>query len=315
MSQNDVLYVRRDKITSSESGDEENDNDIWDDCKLNNAYDKALNMANIEVAKRLAMSTNTEGDGSTPKKPVLTLTPPKSKKKKNKSKWKAGMNCRALYEEDGMEYEAIVMRIINDKECVVRFLGYENSEIILISSLKPSLGKGERNKQIQEALADGDLSVHSNPAEDMDCSDRQSPEIKENREARRFGQSKTRKRPIETLKENISISAVSIKRSKSMETSPSLKKKKSKKNTARITNGFTLPDLPSMHLPSFADLKNLAANDMPIPPPPPLIMSRQETEGEDQALSSMLLSWYMSGYYTGLYQGMKRVREGKRSIN
>ncbi|XP_034833474.1 survival motor neuron protein isoform X2 [Maniola hyperantus] len=274
MSQNDVLYVRRDKITSSESGDEENDNDIWDDCKLNNAYDKALNMANIEVAKRLAMSTNTEGDGSTPKKPVLTLTPPKSKKKKNKSKWKAGMNCRALYEEDGMEYEAIVMRIINDKECVVRFLGYENSEIILISSLKPSLGKGERNKQIQEALADGDLSVHSNPAEDMDCSDRQSPEIK-----------------------------------------ASLKKKKSKKNTARITNGFTLPDLPSMHLPSFADLKNLAANDMPIPPPPPLIMSRQETEGEDQALSSMLLSWYMSGYYTGLYQGMKRVREGKRSIN
>nr|XP_034833475.1 survival motor neuron protein isoform X3 [Maniola hyperantus]XP_034833476.1 survival motor neuron protein isoform X4 [Maniola hyperantus] len=261
MSQNDVLYVRRDKITSlSESGDEENDNDIWDDCKLNNAYDKALNMANIEVAKRLAMSTNTEGDGSTPKKPVLTLTPPKSKKKKNKSKWKAGMNCRALYEEDGMEYEAIVMRIINDKECVVRFLGYENSEIILISSLKPSLGKGERNKQIQEALADGDLSVHSNPAEDMDCSDRQSPEIK-----------------------------------------ASLKKKKSKKNTARITNGFTLPDLPSMHLPSFADLKNLAANDMPIPPPPPLIMSRQETEGEDQALSSMLLSWYMSGYYTGLY--------------
>ncbi|XP_045775648.1 survival motor neuron protein isoform X3 [Maniola jurtina] len=272
MSKSDVLYMRRDKtISLSESGGEENDNDIWDDCKLNNAYDKALSMANIEVAKRLAMSTNTEANDSTPKNPIPNVTPAKTKKK-NKNKWKAGMNCRAVYEEDGIEYEAIVTRIINDKECVVRFLGYENSEIMPISSLKQSLGKKQRNKQIAEALADGDFSVHSNTAEEMDCSDRQTPEVK-----------------------------------------ASSKKKKSKKNTAKTTNGFTLPDLPSMHLPSFAELKNLAAIDMPIPPPPPMTMPRQEADGEDQAMSSMLLSWYMSGYYTGLYQGMKRAREGKRS--
>ncbi|XP_045775647.1 survival motor neuron protein isoform X2 [Maniola jurtina] len=312
MSKSDVLYMRRDKTISSESGGEENDNDIWDDCKLNNAYDKALSMANIEVAKRLAMSTNTEANDSTPKNPIPNVTPAKTKKK-NKNKWKAGMNCRAVYEEDGIEYEAIVTRIINDKECVVRFLGYENSEIMPISSLKQSLGKKQRNKQIAEALADGDFSVHSNTAEEMDCSDRQTPEVKENRETRRIGQSKTRKRPIDTIKEKMSISAVCIKRSKTMETTSSSKKKKSKKNTAKTTNGFTLPDLPSMHLPSFAELKNLAAIDMPIPPPPPMTMPRQEADGEDQAMSSMLLSWYMSGYYTGLYQGMKRAREGKRS--
>lgn len=33
---------------------------MWDDKKLNDAYDKALKMANAEVAKRVAMSTNTE---------------------------------------------------------------------------------------------------------------------------------------------------------------------------------------------------------------------------------------------------------------
>ena len=35
------------------------DDDQWDDKKLNTAYDKAVKIANIEVAKRVAMSTNT----------------------------------------------------------------------------------------------------------------------------------------------------------------------------------------------------------------------------------------------------------------
>lgn len=32
----------------------------WDDRKLTVAYDKALKIANAEVAKRVAMSTNTQ---------------------------------------------------------------------------------------------------------------------------------------------------------------------------------------------------------------------------------------------------------------
>lgn len=33
------------------------------------------------------------------------------------------MHCRAVYEEDGIEYEAVLKRVINDKECVVCFIG------------------------------------------------------------------------------------------------------------------------------------------------------------------------------------------------
>lgn len=46
--------------------------------------------------------------------------------------------------------------------------------------------------------------------------------------------------------------------------------------------------------------------DMPIPPPPPPAFPANRIDTEEQALSSMLLSWYMSGYYAGLYQGLKR---------
>jgi hypothetical protein len=43
-----------------DSDDDEANEDIWDDRKLNDAYDKALKIANAEVAKRVAMSTNSQ---------------------------------------------------------------------------------------------------------------------------------------------------------------------------------------------------------------------------------------------------------------
>lgn len=64
---------------------------------------------------------------------------PAHSQKKNKTKWKAGMHCRAVYEEDGIEYEAVVKRVINDKECVVCFIGkYINKATITPVLLKLS---------------------------------------------------------------------------------------------------------------------------------------------------------------------------------
>ena len=43
---------------------------------------------------------------------------------------------------------------------------------------------------------------------------------------------------------------------------------------------------------------------IPPPPPPPMIdsfMKDFKNVGTDEALHSMLLSWYMSGYHTGYY--------------
>ncbi|XP_045450122.1 survival motor neuron protein isoform X2 [Melitaea cinxia] len=263
MAEDNILYVKGMKLSESDKGDDESD-DVWDDSKLKDAYDRALKIANAEVARRVALSTNnSKADGKPTTKSTNGIRNPK---KDFKPRWKAGMNCRAVYETDGVEYEALLERIINDDECVVRFLGYENSEIVSISSLKPSLGKAERTHQIQDALAEkidniDSQSNNSYNVERMECCDRpQSPG-----------------------------SSVSFQ-----------KKKKSgkKKSKQKQMNTFELPNPPT---PNFASIRNIGAMDMPIPPP--LVMS---SGFEDEALSSMLLSWYMSGYYTGLYQGMKR---------
>lgn len=52
----------------SESERDDEEEDIWDDSKLNDAYDKALRIANAEVAKRVAMSTNTAAKNDNGKK-------------------------------------------------------------------------------------------------------------------------------------------------------------------------------------------------------------------------------------------------------
>uniref|UniRef100_A0A183GMH4 Tudor domain-containing protein n=1 Tax=Heligmosomoides polygyrus TaxID=6339 RepID=A0A183GMH4_HELPZ len=39
-----------------------------------------------------------------------------------------------------------------------------------------------------------------------------------------------------------------------------------------------------------------------IAPPPPSVLGGLSVPDEAEALSSMLMSWYMSGYHTGYYQ-------------
>ncbi|KPJ03072.1 Survival motor neuron protein [Papilio xuthus] len=208
MSNCELLYVKGMNLSETDETVEE---DIWDDRKLNDAYDKALKIANAEVAKRVAMSTNTQNLVKNPEKDQTKtkndISPQKLKCPQKKSvKWQAGMPCRAVYDEDGQEYEAFVLRIINDKECIVKFL-------------------------------DGSFQK---------------------------------------------------------------KKKSNKKKNQRKMN---FPDVPIFN-PTM--LGNLNSMDMPLPPPPPIGFGSEHDSSEDQAISSMLLSWYMSGYYTGLYQGMKR---------
>ncbi|KAM3961659.1 survival motor neuron protein-like [Aphomia sociella] len=287
MSKDEILYVKGMNISDPDSEVDDGEEDIWDDRKLTDAYDKALRIANAEVAKRIAMSTNTQRKNDQPdnkkqkaKQARGKQDSSKNKKKESNIKWLAGMPCRACYEEDGCEYEAFVLTILSDNECVVRFLGYENSEIVPIDTLKPSLGKEERARQIEEALNDKSENGCTSPEPDqMELSNAGDEEIDPGHTNKSFNK---------------------------------LKNQKKKKNQGnKPMNGFDLPDIP---MPNLSMLTNHGPNDMPLPPPPPLgFHTSNGTDSEDQAISSMLLSWYMSGYYTGLYQGLKRAREEKRN--
>ncbi|CAI4228106.1 unnamed protein product [Auanema sp. JU1783] len=49
------------------------------------------------------------------------------------------------------------------------------------------------------------------------------------------------------------------------------------------------------------------------PPPPPMVLSKLAPPNEVEALSSMLMSWYMSGYHTGYYQCMNDTKRKSNS--
>ena len=47
-----------------------------------------------------------------------------------------------------------------------------------------------------------------------------------------------------------------------------------------------------------------------LPPPPPIPLPSLDSKvSEDDALHSMLISWYMSGYHTGFYYGLKSAAQ------
>lgn len=56
--------------------------------------------------------------------------------------------------------------------------------------------------------------------------------------------------------------------------------------------------------PSFPDPMRLPS----IPPPPPPALDGDIKN--DEALASMLMSWYMSGYHTGYYQAVRQTKDG-----
>ncbi|XP_013183717.2 survival motor neuron protein isoform X1 [Amyelois transitella] len=280
MSLRDVLYVK--ERNNSDGEDEEGDEDIWDDRKLNDAYDKALKMANAEVAKRIAMATNSQSkikSGSSPSKKAKESKSNTHNQKKNVN-FLPDTPCRAIYEEDGQEYEATVLYPCNTNSTFVKFVGYNNVEAVPNRLLKPSLGEEARAKQMEEALAlDEQSNSHmsrSSQAGSLTGNSEQGEEVTRDTDA-------------------------SSKGSKA----PKKKKQPKNKKLYRPEMPFPIPDLSTLMSTGF--------EDMPLPPPPPVAFPCSSKDSEEQIMSSMLITWYMSGYYAGLYQGLKRSKEnGKK---
>ncbi|XP_046822655.1 survival motor neuron protein isoform X3 [Vespa crabro] len=215
-----VLFVRG-------NGNEDDDSDIdfvWDDTALIKAYDKAINLAKEEVAKRIGIDVSSS---------VSKLKPQQQKQSRNqKKKWCIGSPCRAVYSEDGEVYEAIITKIYeNCGTCIVKFVGYGNTEKVELSSLLESEGLQSQIAQQKDALAER-------------CTE-----------------------------ENM--------------------------DQTKASQNFINSD------PSFNSFLNMMP---PAPPLPPQLMAKLP-ENDADALSSMLMSWYISGFHTGYYHGLKHARD------
>ena len=76
-----------------------------------------------------------------------------------KKEWAVGDHCRAVFQDDGVEYEGTIRTIDTDGEgnryANILYIGYENEETQWLTELKPSQGEAARDVQIREASGGG----------------------------------------------------------------------------------------------------------------------------------------------------------------
>lgn len=80
--------------------------------------------------------------------------------------------------------------------------------------------------------------------------------------------------------------------------------------------GTSIPIFPGVMAHGTQARSSLSQIPVLPPPPPPNWL---ETHGgkppsDQEALSSMLMSWYMSGYHTGYYQALREMRTSRENI-
>ncbi|KAL8606338.1 hypothetical protein ACOMHN_050818 [Nucella lapillus] len=261
------------------NGQEDDDSDVWDDTALIDAYDAAVAPIKAKLAERTGDASILEGikkktDSSQSKKKKNKKKKAKqTKKKEQNGEWAVGDCCQAVFTEDGAVYEAKVISIsAEDNTCVVRYLGYGNEE-----------------EQSLEDLIRPERSAH-----------------------------KQRRKDSITPSDTDSVSSANQKTGKKSRASAFQWGAPAFPQFAPGSNlppppppPSFFPGMPSHPSFSMSHQPTGSAASMPFPmmPPPPPPMPNTGVSSENEALCSMLLSWYMSGYHTGYYQGLKQGQQ------
>lgn len=126
----------------------ENDENIWDDTLLLKAYEQSIKLQQAEMAKRLARATNKK---SSENSESANDDDDGEDEQNSGDDFLVGDFVRATYDADGIDYEAEIMSIDENSDCRIKFIGYENEQIVPMADLLPSWGAEERTKQTSEA--------------------------------------------------------------------------------------------------------------------------------------------------------------------
>ncbi|XP_054288085.1 survival motor neuron protein-like [Macrosteles quadrilineatus] len=247
-----MIYVRKQ--------DDDEDDEEWDDSEILTAYDKAISAVKRKITRKIQKELGLKIEDV-----EEFLSDLETKKKNNRKKWAVGSSCRAVYSTDGQQYEAVVVKIVDNHWCVVRYVGYDNEEEVLIETLIPSKGK----KAVQEQIDDSQYVL-----EEGECS------VTEESEHEDIYQKKSQH---ERIKQEMPSSMEDI--SKFIDEEDKIFQKTKLKFPTRPPMTFHVPFPPQP--PSLARGASMMKSSS---------MKRQEE------LNSMLMSWYMCGYYTGLYE-------------
>lgn len=151
-----TFFCHLQKSSAFASAKSEHD-DIWDDTLLIKAYEESVRLQREEVAKQLAMKTNS--------KPKCEDEEAESSEASGSSseEFKVGDFVRSTFEDDGVDYEAEVLAVNENETCLIRYIGYGNEERVKMEKLVASWGPEAREEQ--KILAEADQQA-SNENED-----------------------------------------------------------------------------------------------------------------------------------------------------
>lgn len=128
----------------------ESDSDVWDDRLLIAEYEKASRSVASAISEKSGNRGTEVNHSDTSSEASSNGVKGKGSKKK-KVQWKVGHFCRCTFSEDGVDYEAQIIKLVSADTCRVRYIGYNNEEEQSISQLQPSKGHAERERQKQIA--------------------------------------------------------------------------------------------------------------------------------------------------------------------
>lgn len=126
--------------------------EIWDDSLLIQAYEESIKLQKEEVAKELAMKTNTKRRKSENSGSETSST--------SKDEFKVGDFVRSTY-EDGVDYEAEILSITESGCALIRYVGYGNEERVKLEDLIASWGLAAREEQKLLAEADNPTNINN----------------------------------------------------------------------------------------------------------------------------------------------------------
>ncbi|KAM7416531.1 hypothetical protein PAMA_018538 [Pampus argenteus] len=254
------------------------DSDIWDDTALIKAYDKAV------ASFKTALKGETEPQTSKEEHPGKK----RKNNKKNQSRkrtnappdkeWEVGDDCSAYWSEDGQLYAATISSIDKMKgTCIVVFTGYGNEEEQNLEDLLSEISEGdeETNTKVNEVESSTEESDRSTTPHQY----KQQPQSKTQK-------AKAHKAPPPMWAPGFPGFPPG---------SPSMPAFRQGGSRRSGGHGPVPPSWPPM-MPFGPPM---------IPPPPPMSPDMVD----DEALGSVLISWYMSGYHTGYYLGLKQGRK------
>lgn len=249
------------------------DSDIWDDTALIKAYDKAV--ASFKTALK----------GEEEPEPSKKMYPGKKRKnnKKNQSrkrtnappdkKWQVGDSCCAYWSEDGQLYAATISSIDEKRgTCIVTYTDYGNEEEQNIEDLVLEISEGDEEVNTKSKGAESSTEESDRSA---------TPNLQKQQPHSKHQKSKAYKAPPPIWAPGFPPGPPPM---------PNFKQGGSKRSS-----GHTPPPWPPM----------MSFGPPMIPPPPPMSPDMVD----DEALGSVLISWYMSGYHTGYYLGLKQGRK------